>query len=138
MNFWTLDSRKGPGLLLALTMFLGCGGSKFTEVSGNVTFDGQPVNKGSISFLPAEGRGPTAAAVIEQGRFSTRVATGRFKVQILAYRKIGERHANEGDPSTPMVDINEQILPEQYNSETTLTCEIKPGRQKVDFPLQPK
>ncbi len=138
MCSWTSCSTNLPCLLLALTMLLGCGGSKFGEVSGDVTFEGQPLANGSISFLPADGHGPTAAAVIEQGRYSAHVVPGRFKVQILGYRKIGERHANEGDPTTPMVDISEQILPEQYNSETTLTCEIKLGRQQLDFPLKAK
>jgi hypothetical protein len=135
MFSWALPCRRMPWLFLALTLFCGCGGSPFSDVSGNVSFDGQPVNKGSISFLPADGRGPTAAAVIEQGRFSVRVLPGEFKVQICSYRKIGERHASEGDPASPIIDIDQQTLPDRFNTATTLTREIKAGRQQVDFPL---
>ena len=61
---------------LALCM-AGCRGNGLTEIGGTVTYDGQPVQKGSISFLPFDGKGPTAAAIIADGAYSVKVALGR-------------------------------------------------------------
>ena len=54
--------------LLALT---GCGGdSKMATVSGAVTLDGNPVETGAITFVPANGNAPTAGGQIKDGRYS--------------------------------------------------------------------
>lgn len=64
----------GVGLLA-----LGCGpaGPVRYDVSGTVTFDGQPVPIGTITFVPAGGNtGPGGSAGIEAGRFDT-ASTGK-------------------------------------------------------------
>jgi len=121
-------------LLLAASLCCGCG-SKFTEVTGKVALTGIPVSQGVITFMPAEGRGPTAAEKIKEGQYSVRILPGRYKVQIRGFRKVGEERANKGDPGSPMKDILEQVVPERFNVASTLTCEIKPGRQQEDFLL---
>ena len=47
------------GLLLAFLILAGCGDSGPAEydVTGSVTLDGQPIEKGEILFLPAICRG---------------------------------------------------------------------------------
>jgi hypothetical protein len=112
----------------------GCGAGN-SDVHGKVTFAGKPVNIGTISFLPAEGHGPTNAAKIIDGNYSIRVLRGNYTVQISGFRKVGERHASIGDPNSPMIDILEPIVPERYNSASTLVREIKPDTVQLDFPL---
>ncbi len=124
-------------LFLAASLCSGCG-SRFAEVTGKVTLAGTPVNMGTITFLPEDGRGPTTAQKIKEGQFSVRILPGRYKVQISGFRKVGERHANKGAPDSPMVDILEQIVPDRYNAATTLTREIKPGQLEEDFLLDEK
>ncbi|MGA2258567.1 MAG: hypothetical protein ABSG53_28210, partial [Thermoguttaceae bacterium] len=99
---------------------------------------GLPINKGTITFVPADGRGPTAAEKIKEGQYSARVPPGLYKVQITGFRKVGEERANKGDPNSPMKDIVEPIVPDRYNVASTLTREIKPGRQEEDFLLDEK
>jgi len=61
----------------ALLSAAGCGGSRVEryDVSGTVTYDGQPIPLGQIMFQPDTSRGntgPAGVAKIEHGRFDTR------------------------------------------------------------------
>jgi len=56
--------------LLALT-FTGCGDSGST-ISGAVTYDGQPIKKGNITFTPANGKGQTVGGDIIDGRYNVK------------------------------------------------------------------
>lgn len=123
------------GLLLAAVFLCGCGHSPYTETSGSVTLNGQPIEKGDIEFMPADGHGVTAAVPIEKGRYSIKAVPGNYNVRINGYHKIGERHVQEDDPTSQMMDVNEQIVPRQYNEATTLNCTVKDGGQKQDFTL---
>ncbi len=56
----------------------GCGhGDGLVQIGGGVTYDGQPVKNGTISFLPPDGNGPTAAAIVADGKYSVKVAPGQ-------------------------------------------------------------
>lgn len=64
-----------PGLLCCLV--LGCGGKGY-QVSGKVTFKGQPLPAGKIYFTPDASKGnkgPTGYADIKDGKYDT-AATG--------------------------------------------------------------
>lgn len=66
-----------PLLLLALATLLGCGGESGPpryDVSGVVTYKGQPIPAGTIQFNPdasKNNRGPSGAATIKDGKFDT-------------------------------------------------------------------
>ncbi|HJZ57850.1 MAG TPA: hypothetical protein VKE74_23020 [Gemmataceae bacterium] len=64
-------------LALVLALAAGCGGGeKLYDVSGTVTFDGQPVPAGRVYFDPdptAGGSGPQGSAAIKDGKFDTAV-----------------------------------------------------------------
>jgi hypothetical protein len=121
-------------LLLAAALCCGCG-SHSSDVAGKVIWAGEPLSMGTISFQPADGHGPTAAAKITGGQFSVRLLRGKYKVQISGYRKVGEEPAIKSDPSSPTRDILQQIVPERYNAATVLVREIKQGQQQEDFLL---
>jgi hypothetical protein len=55
----------------------GAGGS---PVSGAVSFDDSPVDSGTISFVPADGKGPTFGGVIAGGRYEVVAPTPGPKV----------------------------------------------------------
>jgi hypothetical protein len=116
--------------------FAGCGGKNaLKEVSGEVVYNGQPVQKGTISFLPADGNGPSAAGIIADGRYKMKVAPGKKKVNIEAFKTIGRRHDRPNDPNSPMVDVEEQYLPDRYNANTSLTREITSDMRVCDLTL---
>ena len=122
-----------------LAACVGCGKGLAT-VEGTVTFDGQPVDNGSIVFEPADGAGPTAGGKIEQGKYHLAgeggVTAGKKIVRITAVRKTGRQvegglsgAEGAGGPSAPAgtVDEIEHFIPAIYNQQSTLTCEVVAG-----------
>jgi hypothetical protein len=106
-------------------LFLGgCGGDNLVELSGLVTFNGEPVKNGTISFIPIDGKGQTAGALIVEGRYSVQISPGKMKVEIQGYKEIGQQHAVEGDPTSPLVAKTVPMIPAKYNSQTTLTVDV--------------
>src|SRR5688572_16057774 len=78
--FWIL-------LLLLLPAAFGCGGSQ-ASVSGTVTYEGEEIERGYISFFPIDGKGPSAGAEILAGRYSASGLTpGKNRVVISAVPK---------------------------------------------------
>jgi hypothetical protein len=123
------------GFATMLSRLAGCGGDGLTAISGTITYDGQPVQRGKILFRASRGDGPTAAAIVEDGKFIVRVAPGAKHVAIEGFRTIGRRHYDPRNPASPMIDVVEQILPARYNAKSELTCEIVPGAPTCDFAL---
>lgn len=112
-------------------------------VEGTVSYDGKPVEEGTISFAPADGQGPTAGGPIQNGKYhlagESGVAPGKKIVRITAVRKTG-RQVEAGPPQPPgtMVDEVEFYIPDIYNTKSTLTCEITPGAvNQHHFELKP-
>lgn len=117
------------GLLLAA----GCGqkGPATYPVSGTVTFDGQPIPEGRISFIPEGGKAAPDSVPIQNGQFQLRVKAGRHRVEITADRPTGKI-----DPVMGMAP-RECYIPACYNSQSILTAEVKPdGPNQFPFELK--
>jgi hypothetical protein len=122
-----------------LPLLAGCGDRRRQEIRGTVTFDGTPLAEGQLRVVPLPGTsGPTAGASIKDGEFhiaqSGGAFAGTFRVEITARRPSNKL---EYDPeSGRMVKGFEQYIPARYNSQSTLTAEVKPGEaNEFDFPL---
>jgi hypothetical protein len=104
------------------------------EVTGTVTFEGAPIEEGSISFVPEEkGLSPDAGR-IEKGRYSIEVRPGRKQVQIRASRPLPPERQ---DPHSEMGPLYEDYIPAQYNSQTTLSAEVTAdGKNEFSFDLK--
>jgi hypothetical protein len=122
----------GFALMACLT---GCGrGGGMAALSGSVSYDGQPVEKGTITFLPADGKGPTAAAPITDGKYSVKVAYGRRVVKIEGFKVLGQHPFSANNPR--MVVEQQQIIPPCYNTRSELTRDITPADRVCDFVLE--
>jgi hypothetical protein len=129
----------GVGLLLLFGG--GCGdGSRNEAVSGSVTWQGQPLDQGTMEFVPADGQGVPVGAVIVNGRYqllsTPGLAPGTYQVRISSRK--GSRPPRPGIPDADMGDptVKEQ-LPPQYNIKTELQREVMKGGSNVfDFDLQ--
>jgi hypothetical protein len=141
-------SRRRTGRLAAVLLLgflsssFGCGDGK-VRVQGTVTFDGKPVERGVISFDPADGRGPNTGGKIASGRFElsglAAATPGKKIVRIRASRPTG-RKIESGPPAPPgtLVDELEAYIPAHYNENSTLTAELVPGKvNEVAFNLLP-
>lgn len=140
---WLTRFNAGPMVLSVLILFLcaGCGNRK-CPISGEVTFDGQPVETGTITLEPADGQGPTTGGEIRDGKYAllgkAAPLPGKKMVRISASRKTGRR-IPAGPPATPDVIIEEVVryIPETYNKRTTLSCDISAdGSPQINFDLK--
>jgi hypothetical protein len=117
----------------------GCGGSDIARgsVEGKVTLDGTDVEKGTITFLPTAGTiGPDTYGTILNGKYSVMSddrgpIVGKHRVRIEAMRYMGKKHPT-GAP------LEEQVVPEKFNKQTTLVVEITKGNNHHDFALTSK
>jgi hypothetical protein len=112
---------------------LGCSGGTAT-VRGTVKLDGNPLEDGKIRFEPADGQGPTAEAVIEEGRYEVELVPGPKRVMIEGWRVVGQQKVTPDDPGSPMIDVKEPVVPAQYNTNTELTYDAAKSDTK-DFEL---
>jgi len=107
--------------LVALLSGGGCHKRETYAVSGRVTFDGEAVSNGEIQLLPADQDGAPAAGRIEKGEFRLQAKPGPKRVTIRAARKIEQNVP--GSLGAPFQDY----IPAQFNSESTLTADVKPS-----------
>jgi hypothetical protein len=123
-------------VLCVLTSMLGCHRNAASTVSGMITMNGTPVEMGAISFLPADGRGPTAGAKITNGRYKVLLTPGKKTVKIEGYKVIGTQPADPRDPTAPPAPLTESIVPAKYNTATTLTVDVNGSTSELDFALR--
>jgi hypothetical protein len=121
---------------IALLPLGGCNGSGFVTIGGTVTYDGQPVEKGAIVFLSSDSKGPTAAALIANGKYTVKVALGRKQVRIEGHKIVGRQPCLRNDPASPMIDVTEPTVPAEYGENSRLTAEIRRGMSVLDFDLK--
>ena len=133
-------------LCLPVPLLVGCGRGNSLDrqaVSGQVTLDSKPLDRGSIQFCPELAQGGIfAGTLIVDGKYDVPgdkgLPPGKYKVRISA-----------AQPDTPPTSPKSQSgfatssppplrerLPAHYNANTTLTVEVKAGGGNVfDFAL---
>ncbi len=140
---------------VGLSALPGCGDDdglgKRLPVSGNVTYKGQPLASGSVSFIPEDPTiGRPASGAIEGGsyRMTTMspddgVIPGKYRVTIGATDKLdlGQEPAGGGMVDQAVVAKAYQkaksLIPAKYNdmNKSGLTVEVPGGN--YDFDLKP-
>ena len=115
-------------------LIAGCGGTPEGDVSGTVIYDGKPIEQGSISFIPADGNGPSAGGGIKDGKYSaSKVPVGMAKIKITGAKVTSKKKMY--DDSSDWVTTSSEILPAKYNDKTELLYDVRPGSQQKDFDL---
>lgn len=120
-----------------LSWVAGCNKSDLNSVSGVVTLDGQPLKEGTIQFAPADGKAPSQAAMIQDGKFSTELRRTNYKVEMHATKFIdtGAKLDEKGPGGGPTAV---ELLPSRYNVQSELTLKIDGSRSDVRFDLKSK
>lgn len=135
-------SSKGIGIIVVVTLMLtsACRSKPsdqpdLGQVNGTVTMDGAPLAGALVSFAPDEGRASQAVTdsegkyeLIYQGN-TKGAKVGSHKVQITTYIE------DDSDPDARKI---KETIPAKYHKETTLTADVKSGKQTIDFPLESK
>lgn len=131
----------GVILMFAVAILPGCRGSDappLGEVEGTVTLDGQPLADARISFYPQEGGRSSEAVTDASGHYVLRYTdaagakVGVHKVSISTFEESRQEDDGSKIPGVP------EKVPAKYNTESTLTQEVKSGKQTINFDLQSK
>ncbi len=137
------------GTVLTLLIGLpGCGGAPAESgparypLSGKVTLDGQPVESGSISFLPPTEQAPVrvSGGTITAGAYSVPkekgANAGSYRVEIRALKPTGKKVK---DPDLGgEKDVMVEAIPAKFNEKSILTAEVAADKTTFDFALQSK
>jgi hypothetical protein len=117
---------------LALALLLsGCAGT--ATVQGTVTWQGHPVERGKISFLPEDDKGPVVGTDIIQGKYrATQVPLGKKRVDIeiidaSIYLKPLE-NTEKAAPASPQPSPPPATI-------RGLAAQVDKGEQTLDFAL---
>ena len=131
--------------LATICTVAGC--AQETSVSGTVTFNGQPIERGSIRFVSTEKQGPTFGAVIKDGKYTVEKAVPGSKVATIqamnearcppappSWSKWPSRHRRAESRSSDATDPLALIPPDAEGNSQTV--EITEGPQTLDFHLK--
>jgi hypothetical protein len=129
--------------LTALPLVVGCG--RKTVVSGNVTYDGKPVSRGSVKLLPKDGKANVVAGDIVDGHYEIRnVVPGTKTAEVLGVKKISFAATSEeaskvtakaGKGFDGILERADIIPPDAEGNNVVI--EVQPGVQTIDFDLRP-
>jgi hypothetical protein len=129
---WQITKRTVA--LTALLVAIGCGKRDFVPVHGTVTYQGQPVDAGMISFRPlADGSGPVSCATIKDGHYELKarggVPVGKHRVEVLAQKRTGGKVTEASKVGTPLVlDELVRVGPADYTGPNSpLTFDATSG-----------
>lgn len=142
-----IRSAMGPVVLgCGLMLMVGCGGGSAAytgpaqaAVKGKVTFGGEPVENGSISFIPSNDKSRKAGAQIVKGEYNIPEAggpnLGSYAVQIHWAKPTGKKYV-EPDSGSELDELKE-VIPDKYHDKTELTIDIKAGVNEKNWELTP-
>jgi hypothetical protein len=144
-RFQHLVSHRILLLLAALLPFaVGCGEkSGRMAIHGRIQFDGQPMETGTIRFLPIEGaKGTITGGGITNGQYQISQAEGPMpgmhRVEIRSPKKGGRRTPKPFSTTGEMIETMIEAVAPRFNDESTLKCEVKPGNNTADFEVNSK
>jgi hypothetical protein len=125
-----------------LSVLAACGGPAKGQVSGKVTFRGQPVSEGKITFLPQGGQGHPAEADLQpDGRYQIQTIDGGLVVGdylVLINPPVIVVDTDPGkSPPSPTEKPVKNIPPRYRNLGTPLKVTVQPGPNTFDFDLTP-
>ena len=100
----------------------GCGGPPQAIARGRVTLDGQPLAHGTIAFIPADGKGPTAGGLVTAGSYEVRGMTPGLKLV-----RVEGFDAEAAFPATTAELAEQAAARPRKPSEPTDSAEIVPA-----------
>ena len=124
------------------TVLAGCGGTKYKgdkrfPLAGEVTFGGEPVDVGSISFIPEGSTGRPSGGVIADGKYAVPeekgANAGTYRVEISWLKRTGKklRDAESGE----MYDERREAIPDKLRTNPELSVEVPLPDNRHDFKL---
>jgi hypothetical protein len=132
-------------VVVLLAPLLGCGrpytGPARYPLAGQVSYDGEPIDAGTISFLPLDGTDlRVSGGEIVDGAYAVAAERGanegKYRVEIRWSRKTGKKYF---DRDLQMeFDARKEGLPPKYHEQSELTATVSASETKFDFHLKSK
>ncbi len=129
-------------LVAAVSTLAGCGSNeKIGQVEGQVTFRGQPVTEGLISFNDKEGHG-AEAELGNEGKYVLKTPEGGLPAGEYFITVTPLMYLHDSDPGKSPPALTEKRapnIPHKYRSlpSTPLKETVKPGKNELNFNLTP-
>ncbi len=120
------------GLVVAVA---GCSssGTPLRQVTGKVTWNGNPLPAGDIVFIPEDKSFGAEAGKIKDGQYSLQARSGKNRVEIRASRPVPGKFRPSAAGDGKMQPVIEDYIPPEYNTGSTLTAEVASGKTTFDF-----
>jgi hypothetical protein len=134
----------GAGLVVAAGLLAGCGDSaeRRYAVSGTVTYKGQPIANGLISFMPRGTDASAGGSAIVNGKYtipsSVGLLAGEYDVVVSVPTATPAKAAGDDEaPGEGGERETGEALPARYNLMTELKAEVKAeDKNQFDFHLE--
>lgn len=120
----------------------GSGGPAMGRVSGTVTYQGKPLDAGTVTFIAIDDKNPNASGSIQRGGTYSLQTTepgdgavvGEYRVAITDVDPTAFNTALPGAPP----ELPKSALPKQYLDASTsgLTAKVEGGSNTKDFDLK--
>ena len=133
-------------LIYLLIPLSGCGGDPLGRqpITGSVSLDGAPVEKGTINFHPADSSTATSTGgPIAAGKFSLErqkgLAAGKYRVTVNAPKPGTGGQVVEGAMPGDTVAPPVELIPPDWNTSSTQTVEVQSsGKNEFNFDIKSK
>jgi len=110
-----------------LLLIAGCekSGAQIAPVHGRVTLDGQPLAGADIQFQPVDSQRSSTGRTGAEGQYQLMYKRGQPGA-IVGQHRVRIWVSHEVVPNPP-------VIAKQFDAESTLTREVKPGDNEYDF-----
>jgi hypothetical protein len=132
---------------VVLSAVVGCGPA--AKLSGQVTFDGQPMKSGTVVFMSDDKQKTEQAAIEKNGTYTIdRLTTGKWLVAVMPTQSpmanmpkgvtIPEEAKNTPQGKMYLEAANDYVNVQNHQRDPTtsnITVNVEGGEQKYDIPL---
>lgn len=132
-------------VLGACVFIVGCGGKSYDgdqrfPLSGTASYDGQPIDLGSIALIPNGGtpKATASGGVINDGKYSIPEEkgpnAGSYRVEIHWLKLTGKQLLDQD--TGEMYDQRIEALPDKFHANSELNIDVPSPKSTHDFDLK--
>jgi hypothetical protein len=126
-------------LVAFIACFFSCShGPPTGDVYGKVTFKGQPVKEGRVTFLNPKEGGAAEALIGKEGAYAVPgVALGDYLIEIAPLVQIVDTDPGKSPPAPMEKPARDIPLKYRQQGKTPLRATVKQGKNEINFDMTP-
>jgi len=134
-------AKFSSSVILPVSLFvLSCShGPPTGEVHGKVTFKGQPVKEGRVTFLNPKEGGAAEALIGKEGAYAVPggVVLGEYVIEITPLVQIVDTDPGKSPPAPMEKPAPDIPLKYRQQGKTPLRATVKAGKNEINFDMTP-